>query len=115
MQHLVKGIGVDIADVKRFRKLPFRRNRSFYAEIFTSAEIRYCMAKHDPYPHFAARFAAKEAVIKSSGGRIYGLKRIEIISGQDGKPAVKAKSGKNILVSLSHDGDYAVAFSIWLE
>ena len=113
-------IGVDIESVKRFRKQHYDRNKSFYENIFTDKEIKYCLSKADPYPHFTARFCAKEAVIKAIGGSVYRAKDIEIINDKKGKPFVKLKT-KNlklktkVLVSLSHTKEYAIAFAIWLN
>lgn len=115
MQNLVKGIGVDIADVKRFRKLPYGRNRFSYGKMFTDAEIHYCMTKQDPYPHFAARFAAKEAILKAAGKSIYTLKDIKITNAKTGAPIVKVSKKNEFLISLSHTKDYAIAFALWIN
>ena len=112
----ISGIGVDIAEIKRFRKLPYKSNQGFYKKIFTPAEIKYCLSKTDPYPHFTARFAAKEAVIKAGGLRLANVDDIEIFNDKTGQPYVKIKKrGTNILISLSHAKDYAIAFVIWLN
>jgi holo-[acyl-carrier protein] synthase len=114
----IKGIGADIADIKRFRKLPYKSNSDFYKKIFTEAEIKYCLRKDDPYPSFAARFAAKEAVIKALGSTVYRARSVEILNEKSGKPTVKVKSQKSkvkIMVSLSHTNDYAIAFALWLN
>ncbi|MEK7501061.1 MAG: holo-ACP synthase [Patescibacteria group bacterium] len=126
------GIGVDIEEVGRFRKLPYKDNQSFYKQIFTPNEIRYCLSKADFYQHIAARFAAKEAVIKALGdSSVYRVKGIEIINDKKGKPQVKFsifnfQFSKNrsklqttncklqILVSMSHVKDYAVAMALVL-
>ena len=59
------GIGIDIIDVNRFRDIPYEKKTSFYNNIFNKNEISYCLKFKDPYPHFAGKFAIKEAVIKS--------------------------------------------------
>ena len=58
-------IGIDIVKIDRFRKKNFSKNQSFYEKIFTKSEISYCKKFIDPYPHFAGKFALKEAVQKS--------------------------------------------------
>lgn len=110
----IKGIGVDIEEIKRFKSLPYKSNRDFYNKIFTDKEIRYCLSKSDPYPHFTARFAAKEAVSKALNQSVYRAKSIEISNDKTGKPLLKLhKDPKSkILISLSHTKDYAIAFAI---
>lgn len=112
---MVKNIGVDIAEVQRFRKLPYKSNSDFYKKIFTEAEIKYCSSKDDPYPHFTARFAAKEAVLKALSSTIYKIKGIEILNKNNGAPFVKTKAKGKFLLSLSHTKNQAIAFVIWLS
>jgi len=57
-------IGIDIQDIEPFRKKTLENDGRFYERIFTVEEVEYCLAKADPAPHLAARFAAKEAVMK---------------------------------------------------
>ena len=109
----IRGVGIDIEAVERFRKKDYKNNRPFYDKIFTSREIRYCLAKADPSQHFAARFAAKEAVVKAINRRKVDLKKIEIINNKDGKPTVKLQT--KLLVSLSHTKDYAIAIALCLR
>ena len=111
----VKNIGVDLVEIKRFRKMPYKSNQSFYQKIFTAKEIKYCLSKADPYQHFAARFAAKEAVLKTLNQSVYRAKNIEIINDKDGAPVVKTGSRKKILISLSHSDEYAIAFALCQE
>ncbi len=111
----MKNIGVDIESVGRFRKLPFQRNRSFYGRIFTAKEIAYCLSKKDPYPHFAARFAAKEAIAKALNASVYQAGNFEISNRKDGRPVARIRNirrAPRVLVSLSHTHDYAVAIAV---
>ena len=105
-------IGTDIVEINRFRKLPYTKNKKFYNKIFTKSEITYCIKYKDPYPHFAVRFAGKEAVIKSIKNKIE-MKDIEI-SHKKSKPFIKIlkKNSFMIHISLSHDGEYAIAMII---
>lgn len=105
----ITGIGVDIENIFRFRKLPYKKNRHFYEKIFTESEIKYCLSKADPYPHFAARFAAKEAVIKALPKPVLPID-IEIIRKSD-KIDVRIKNNKKakIFASLTHVKDTAAA------
>ncbi len=112
----ILGVGVDMEEIQRFRKMPFRRHPDFYKKIFTAAEIKYCLAKSDPYPHFVARFAAKEAVLKCLQGTIYKIRDVEIRNDKNGAPSVKVKKHRgNFLVSLSHTKDHAIATAIWVS
>ena len=112
----INGIGIDIFQVKYFRQKPFKSNTDLYGKIFTKKEIKYCLAKNDPCQHFAARFAAKEAIIKAGGLRLASMNSLEISNNKTGRPYVEIKKHKvNILISLSHTKNYAVAFAIWLN
>lgn len=104
-------VGVDIVNIKTFKEKDFVKYETFYRKIFTKEEIKYCLNKAEPYQHFAARFAAKEAVIKTISKKI-NIKDIEIYH-KNSKPHVKIKDQElEIQLSISHDGDYAIAFAL---
>ncbi len=111
-------VGIDIQDIEPFRKKTYTEDRRFYERIFTELEIEYCLARADPAPHFAARFAAKEAVMKILGPRTVFQKDVGIESGNDGKPNVSISregavpTGHEIKISLSHSGEQAAAAAI---
>ncbi len=63
---MIVGIGIDLVEIERIRKLAERYD-SFLGRVFAPAELEHCQAKQDPYPHLAARIAAKEAVFKALG------------------------------------------------
>ena len=109
---IIVGIGIDIENIYRFRKLSYKKDKKFYDKIFTSGEIKYCLSKADPYPHFAVRFSAKEAVIKALP-KPANLKDIEIIRKSD-TINVRIKNRKDLIVfaSLSHTKEIAAAFAI---
>jgi len=102
------GIGVDIEDIGRFRKMEFEKNKSFYKKVFTDQEIKYCLSKKDPYKHFTARFCAKEAFVKAINKPIKDYKEVEV-GLKNSKPFIVWKKQKH-LVSLSHEKDKAMAF-----
>src|SRR3990172_7911036 len=107
------GVGVDLEEIQRFKKMPFGRHADFYKKIFTEAEIKYCLSKDDPYSSFAARFAAKEAVLKCLKSTIYKIRDVEIRNDKNGAPSVKIKKHRGrFLVSLSHTKDYACAVAV---
>lgn len=60
------GIGVDVVDIERFRR-SLERTPSMRTRLFTAVELAYVAPKADPVPSLAARFAAREAVMKALG------------------------------------------------
>src|SRR5438034_1834465 len=75
----VNGIGVDLVNIPRMRDVIDRWQDRFLRRVFTEAEIAYCRARRDPVPHFAARFAAKEAGLKALGtGLRLGMSWLEL-------------------------------------
>ena len=83
----VFGLGIDVTEAARIRRLLERLPRA-YERLFSEQERAYCDGFADPWPRYAARFAAKEAVGKALGIGIIGFvwREIEVLSG--GKPLV---------------------------
>ena len=107
------GIGIDISNIEKFKNKPFKENENFYKKIFTEQEISYCLKFSNYYEKFAAKFALKEALIKSINKKIF-FSEIET-SYLDAKPKVQIlNSHKNykFLASLSHENNIAVAVVI---
>lgn len=118
----VKGIGVDLVEVARLRRAVERWKERFLQRVFTQVEIEYCFKRRDPIPHLAARFAAKEACLKALGtGLSMGVSWRELeVRRERGQPPTLVLSGRSrsvglakgasqVLLSLTHDGDYAFA------
>jgi holo-[acyl-carrier protein] synthase len=118
----VFGIGVDIVEIGRMELAIDRSGEAFLQRVFTDDERAYCGSKARPATHYAARFAAKEAVAKALGtgiGARAGLVEIEVVRDARGVPGVRlagraleharACGVGEIKVSLSHGRDYAVA------
>ena len=106
------GIGIDVVDVERFSSKQFSENEDFYGKIFNDYEIQYCLKFKNPYPHFAGKFALKEAVIKAINKKIDFL---DILTDHlDSKPIVSLlpDSSYNFLVSVSHEKLNAIAVVI---
>lgn len=112
--------GIDIIEVSRIQDSIENLGDKFLNKIFTPLEIEYCMSKKQmKYQHFAARFAAKEAIFKAMSNLLEDKYEItwtdvEILNNEIGKPVVhfinKAyHSIEQIDISLSHLKDYAVA------
>lgn len=108
---MIRAIGVDMEEISRFSKNKYEERRSFYERIFSTREIQYCMNKSDPYPHFTARFCAKEATLKALKNKRIKMTDIEVIV-KNNKPALSLPSTHNAFVSLSHTEKYAIAFVI---
>jgi holo-[acyl-carrier protein] synthase len=107
------GIGIDISNIEKFKNKPFKENENFYKKIFLEEEITYCLKFTNYYEKFAAKFALKEALIKSINKKIF-FSEIET-SYLDAKPTVQIlNSDKNyrFLASLSHENNIAVAVVI---
>lgn len=105
-------VGIDIVKISRFRNKEYGSNQKFYQNIFSKNEINYCLKYKDPYPHFAGRFAAKEAVIKATDVKIR-LNQI-VINKKKNNLEIKIKNilKPNIVISISHEKEYSVAMSI---
>ena len=61
------GLGTDIVNIKRLEKVLKKKDNRFKARIFSKSEILYCDKKNNPFPHYAKRYAAKEALSKALG------------------------------------------------
>jgi len=111
-------IGADIEEIDRFR-LDEKTDISFLKKVFTARERTYCFSYKDPAPHLAARFCAKEAVIKAlavMGIAHLSFNHIEILENRGKPPSVHiiGASAKDcvIQVTLSHTHTTALAFVI---
>lgn len=117
--------GVDIIEINRVKKSIESKGEKFISIIYTDKEINYCEAKKSQkYQHYAARFAAKEAIFKalstrmkknytSSKSKILTWQDFEILNDDNGKPKITLKCYipdlEDIDVSISHCKEYAVA------
>lgn len=114
---MIVGTGIDIVHVPRFERIVKRWDDHFLDRVFTPGEKQYCFRKHNPYPPLAARFAAKEAFFKASElNSLPPWRDVEVINAPGGRPSFKlhgnsaaTHSKDHIFLSLSHDGDHAVA------
>lgn len=124
----VQGIGVDLVRISRMRDVIARWDDRFLHRVFTEQEIAYCRARRDPAPHFAARFAAKEAGLKALGtGLRLGVKwrELEVRRERGGPPRLVlagrskalglARGGRRMLLALTHEGDYALAQAMLVD
>ena len=118
----VAGIGTDIVRVQRFQEFIAEDNRGVLERLFTPKELEYSLPRRQAAEHLAARFAAKEAFLKSLGlGLREGITWLDMEVSRDhyGAPSllltgraaqIFAQRGLNkIFLSYSHETDYAVA------
>lgn len=125
---LLLGIGTDIIEVERVRGVIVRQGERFLHRVFTDEERAYCGSMAHPHKHFAARFAAKEAVSKCFGtgiGAELGWRSISIYHGERHQPLVRLDErgeelmrhvgATHVLVSLSHTETVAMAMAVILD
>jgi holo-[acyl-carrier protein] synthase len=112
---MILGTGIDIIETYRIQEAVDRWGDQFLNHVFTDDEIAYAKQHKFPSQHFAARFAAKEAVFKAVGDPELGWKQIEISNDPTGRPhcTITKPTFKNrIIISISHTKNYAVANAI---
>ncbi|MFH1073647.1 MAG: holo-ACP synthase [Candidatus Firestonebacteria bacterium] len=109
--------GIDIVDINRIKAIIIKR-KNFVSKVFTGSEKAYCAGKKNPYPHYASRFAAKEAFLKAVPGWQGKLKwrELEVNNDSFGKPVITLSqeskfklNKKKIELTISHDRNYAIA------
>jgi len=119
------GIGIDVVEVDRVKASLDEFGERFVQRIFTPVEREYCEKQKKPELHYAARFAAKEAVAKAFGtgiGKEIGWLDMEIIRRETGEPEVQLSGGGasyaetrgavEVKVSLTHAKHYAAANAV---
>ena len=123
---MIVGTGIDLVEVDRVRKLLSGREARALQRLFTDAEVAYASARAEPWPHYAARVAAKEAAFKALAGtvsaRAIGGREIEVVNGWDGRPtlALHGRAAEraaelavtSIHLSLTHTRGMAAAFVV---
>lgn len=115
------GIGMDATDIPRLQQVLERYGQRFLERIFTPSEVAYCTRRHNPAPHLAARFAAKEAAMKALGtGHSQGVlfKDIEVVR-VSGPPQLRFHGGaarrfaylkaESSLLTITHSETLALA------
>jgi holo-[acyl-carrier protein] synthase len=119
---ILVGLGTDVIEVERVRGVIERQGERFLHRVFTDDERAYCSAKAHPYKHYAARFAAKEAVSKcfSTGiGADLGWRSVSVYHGPRMQPLVRLDEqaaallqrvgATDVHLSLSHTETVAIA------
>ena len=121
----VSAIGIDAVDLPRFRRV-LERRPTIVERVFTPGELAYAEASTDPAPHLAARFAAKEAVMKALGVGIgaFNMRDVEVTRNDDGAPSLaltgraeelaRERGVETWKLSLTHSRSMAMALAIAL-
>jgi holo-[acyl-carrier protein] synthase len=114
---MASGVGIDLLEIDRLERA-LERHPRLAERVFTAGEREYAASRARPARHLAARFVAKEAVIKALGlSDGFGLREIEVIAG--GPPRIRlsgraaaAADGADIDISLTHSRGFAAAVAI---
>jgi holo-[acyl-carrier protein] synthase len=114
---MASGVGIDLLEIDRLERA-LERHPRLAQRVFTVGEREYAAARARPARHLAARFAAKEAVVKALGlSDGFRLREIEVVAGEppivrlSGR-AAEAAGGARVDVSLTHSRDFAAAVAV---
>jgi holo-[acyl-carrier protein] synthase len=120
---MIVGIGVDLTPVSRLERAMHAHPERLEARLFTDGERAYCRARAKAAQHFAARFAAKEALLKALGVP-EGLRwhELEVVNDGDGAPSFRLSGNaaaaatrlgvRKLHLSITHADDSAMAFVV---
>lgn len=121
----VIGVGADLVDIARIRDIGSRHGDRFLEKVFTAGERAAMAGRADPWPGYAARFAAKEAVSKAFGtgiGEEIGFPDIGVVTDDRGAPHIvlsakgetllRSRNAKGIHISLTHTATLAQAYAV---
>ena len=94
----IVGVGIDLVDVDRFRT-SLQRTPSMRTRMFTDGERAYAETANDPAERYAARFAAKEAVMKALGVGLgaFGFHDVEVLREDGGRPSLRIVGAAELL------------------
>ena len=119
------GLGTDITETVRISEMIERHGETFLNRVYTSDENRYCQRKKMAAQHYAGRWAAKEAVMKTLGtgwAKGVGWRDIEVCTSRSGQPWIILHGGardmaeslgiQQVLITISHCRAYATATAI---
>jgi len=125
---MIAGTGIDIVEISRFKHAKKKWGRDFLRKIFTENEIAYSRKRRFQDQHFAARFAAKEAVLKAFGDKLSSIRNwqdIEVLNDKSGRPYIKFHKSarslkskekiKGVVLSMAHCREHAIANAILIR
>jgi holo-[acyl-carrier protein] synthase len=114
------GVGIDLLEIERLERALARRPR-LATRLFTDGERAYAARKHHPAMHLAARFCAKEAVVKALALEVWNPHDVEVVNSPAGAPSVRlsghaaaraSELGGSVAISLTHTGGMAGAVAV---
>lgn len=113
---MTAGIGIDVIEIGRVERA-LRRHPRLRERLFTASELDYADRRARPGRHLAARFAAKEAVIKALGGRALAPSEIEVVAAVPPTVALRGAAARacgerRISLSLTHSRETAAAVAL---
>ena len=119
---MIVATGIDIVEIARIERVFARRGTRFRDRIFTEGEIAYCEPRGSKFASYAARFAAKEAMMKALGtgwSNGIGWRDVEVLRDEEGAPSIKLRGSalerfnglgaSRAHLSLTHSRDLAMA------
>jgi holo-[acyl-carrier protein] synthase len=120
---MIIGVGTDLCGITRMAAILCRQEGRFEARVFTEAERAFCRGRGNPAQHYAARFAAKEALLKALGvPRGLSWQEMEVFHTPEGRPALRLSGAareaaerlgvRQLHLSLTHEGGMASAFVV---
>jgi holo-[acyl-carrier protein] synthase len=119
---MIVGIGVDLVDVERVRRI-LKRHDTFVQRVFTTDEIAYCREQASPEEAYAARWAAREACRKALGG-IRGMRwqDVRVDRAPTGAPSLVLQGASlaraeslgvsRVMLAMTHERTMAAAFCV---
>jgi len=123
---MIIGMGIDVAEVRRIREVIESQKERFLRRVYTPDEVAYCEQFKNKFERYAGRFAAKEAAMKALGtGWSHGVRwaDVEVVRQRGGRPTIALKGEarkvadklgvKNIVLSITHTADQAIAHVIF--
>jgi len=109
---VIKGLGIEIVEVARFKRALKRWGPPLSRRLFTEGELAYCLSKRRPEMHLSARFAAKISFFKAMG-RFMPYQDIEVARDEMGRPSIEFSSQKagplRACLTISHTSKTAMA------
>jgi holo-[acyl-carrier protein] synthase len=125
---MILGLGTDIVEIVRIGEMIERHGELFLQRVYTEDEIKYCQRHKEALQHYAGRWAAKEAVMKTLGTGFtkgVGWKDIRVGKTKMGKPIIELVGGAKrvaellgideVLITISHCRAYATATAVALQ
>ncbi|TWT57667.1 Holo-[acyl-carrier-protein] synthase [Thalassoglobus neptunius] len=125
---MIVGLGTDIVEIVRIGEMIERHGELFLQRVYSETEIKYCQRHKEAIQHYAGRWAAKEAVMKTLGTGFtkgVGWKDIQVHNKPSGEPVIvisggagqvaKLKGIDEVLITISHCRAYATATAIAMQ